>query len=135
MSDKLPTPVHIVAPASMPVTAAEPLPVVIHEGEDKPAPIPSVDKMTMPPTTTAQEDLVTSRQSRINLLWEVNQALIAQIVVVGTIGAGVHGHIAGNSKEVPVWLGVAFGTVIGFYFGRTNHERTGGIGAKTGQRR
>lgn len=124
-----------VDPVPVAVQSPTPLPVVIHDNEGKPVPISSSDKMTMPPTTTEQEDLVTSRQSRINFLWEVNQALIAQIVVIGTIGAGVHGYIVGNSKEVPVWLGVAFGTVIGFYFGRTNHERTGGVGAKTGQRR
>lgn len=130
MSDKPPTPVHIVGPT--------PIPVVVQEEPAAPsAPIPVLrsDKLTLPPTTTAEEDLVSVRQSRINFLWEVNQALIAQIVVIGTIGAGVHGYIVGNSKEVPVWLGVAFGTVIGFYFGRTNHERTGGVGAKTGQRR
>ena len=58
-------------------------------------------------------------QRRINLLWEVTQSFIALAVTVATL-------YFSQSKDV---LPNAFFLVIGFYFGRTNHQRTGGVGA------
>jgi hypothetical protein len=31
-------------------------------------------------------------------------------------------------QDFPNIIAVAFGTVVGFYFGRTNHQRSGGVG-------
>ena len=75
----------------------------------------------LPPTTTIEQDRYTFQQRRINLIWEVTQALIA----VSVVGANV---IAAFQLSVEsMMLSNAFFLVIGFYFGRTNHARTGGI--------
>ena len=74
-------------------------------------------------TTTAEEDRKTFGQRRINLIWEVTQALIALLVASAAITAALKG-------QVSEMLGNAFFLVIGFYFGRTNHQRVGGVGAR-----
>lgn len=81
-------------------------------------------------TTTAQEDLTTAGQRKVNLIWEYTQAVIALIVVVTTMAAGVMSAYEGSDKPIPTIMSVAFGTVVGFYFSRTNHAAIGGTGAK-----
>lgn len=83
---------------------------------------------SMPPTTTAQEDETTKGQRRINLIWEWTQATIAIVVVMSTMVAGIYSGV--KHTEFPLIIGVAFGTIIGFYFARTNHQAIGGVGAK-----
>jgi hypothetical protein len=78
---------------------------------------------TLSSTTTAEEDRKTFGQRRINLIWEVTQAGIAVMVSGAAITAALRG-------QVSEMLGNAFFLVIGFYFGRTNHQRVGGIGAR-----
>jgi hypothetical protein len=60
-------------------------------------------------------------QRRINLLWEVTQSLIALLVTCGALYA----EIQQDGSDV---LNYAFFLVIGFYYSRTNHSRTGGVG-------
>lgn len=85
----------------------------------------------VPPTTTIEQDRKASGQRRINLLWEFTQALIALGVtgqtlrVSGNLAMKEHGETAAF-----LLLSNAFFLVIGFYFGRTNHARTGGIGGE-----
>jgi len=79
-------------------------------------------------TTTAEEDRKTVAQRRINLIWEMTQAGIAILVS----GAAITAALKGQVSEM---LGNAFFLVIGFYFGRTNHQRTGGIGARDNETR
>ncbi len=72
------------------------------------------------PSTTEEEDRQTFGQRRINLIWEATQATIAVSVTIATvIGAlwGVESDVLSNS----------FFLVVGFYFGRTNHQRIGGV--------
>jgi hypothetical protein len=93
----------------------------------------------MKPTTTAQEDIVTAGQRQINKIWEVTQAIIAVMVCVSTMVAGVMLVIAqlfygATDQQIPTIFAVAFGTVIGFYFSRTNHQSIGGEGKKPGQK-
>jgi|ERR1700723_378166 len=85
---------------------------------------------SLPPNTTSQQDMVTAGQRRVNLIWEVTQALIAVTVVVSTMGASIWGFVSKYTEQVPTVFSLAFGTVVGFYFGRTNHEKTGGVGAR-----
>jgi hypothetical protein len=40
---------------------------------------------SLPATTTHQEDKVTDRQSRINLIWEITQAIIAISITMAII--------------------------------------------------
>lgn len=85
-----------------------------------------------PATTTFQEDLTTAGQRKINLIWEYTQAVIALLVVISTMGAGFYDalHPSAVTQQIPTIMSVAFGTVVGFYFSRTNHVAIGGIGPK-----
>lgn len=68
-------------------------------------------------------------QRRINLIWEVTQAGIALLVTATALLSSVGlTPIAG-----PALVGNAFFLVIGFYFGRTNHQRIGGVGPMEGR--
>ncbi len=81
-----------------------------------------------PADTTFQEDLTFEGQRRINLIWESTQSLIAKIVVIFTMVIAAYCVYVG--KEVPALVAMAFGTVVGFYFSRTNHAAIGGVGRK-----
>lgn len=86
--------------------------------------------------------LSTAGQRQINLMWEKTQMRIALLVVCGVmvgymvVVAAVVWMIL-NDKAEPVsltLLGGALGAlssfgslVIGFYFSRTNHTKTGGV--------
>jgi hypothetical protein len=73
------------------------------------------------PTTTLEEDRLTAAARAINLIWEVTQALIAVAVVLANVLAAF--YLPGQNAL----LANAFFLIIGFYFGRTNHARSGGI--------
>lgn len=81
---------------------------------------------SLSPTTTAQQDIVTSRQSRINLIWEVTQSLIAIMIT----GAVIYSQINKIDSDV---LTNAFFLIVGFYYSRTNHQAIGGVGPKANQ--
>lgn len=86
-------------------------------------------QVSLPPTTTAAQDLTLHSQRRVNLIWEITQALIAIAVTAATLAASVSLVLRGTPGEAAfLLLSNAFFLVIGFYFGRTNHQRTGGIG-------
>jgi len=75
-------------------------------------------------------------QRRINMVWELTQAFMAASVVGTTLW--VNGSIALTKDAAVVanqaassalmQLNVMAALVTGFYFGRTNHERSGGVG-------
>ena len=69
-------------------------------------------------------------QRRVNLIWEFTQSLIALIVVCSAMATGIVGYLRNNPQPTPTIVTVAFGTVVGFYFGRTNHAAIGGLGPK-----
>ncbi len=77
----------------------------------------------LPPTTTASEDLTTAGQRKINLIWEITQAIIAVVVTIALIFASLQQIDAPELKN-------AFFLIVGFYFSRTNHAAIGGIGSK-----
>ncbi len=82
-----------------------------------------------PPTTTAQQDLTTHGQRRINLIWEVTQAGIALAVTTATLYVSAKLALLQPAQTAAfLLLSNAFFLVIGFYFGRTNHTRVGGVG-------
>jgi hypothetical protein len=101
-----------------------------------------LSQASLPAKTTAQEDLTTAGQRKINLIWEYTQAVIALLVVVTTMIAGVFSMVrptvsvgSGLAQvqvplQIPTIIGVAFGMVTGFYFSRTNHAAIGGTGEK-----
>lgn len=71
--------------------------------------------------TTIEEDRHTASQRKVNLIWESTQSLIATSIVIANIVA------AFRLPTENVILGNAFFLVIGFYFGRTNHQKVGGV--------
>lgn len=84
-----------------------------------------------PSQTTAQEDLTTAGQRRINLIWEFTQAFIAITVILTNMIVGV--VFAVNripAGEYPIVLSSSLFLVVGFYFSRTNHAAIGGMGTK-----
>lgn len=82
---------------------------------------------SIPATTTAEENRHSAGQRRVNIIWEVTQALIAVSVTCATLY--VAASLALHSAEMAAFLLLsnAFFLVIGFYFGRTNHQRVGGV--------
>jgi ABC-type uncharacterized transport system fused permease/ATPase subunit len=110
--------------------------------EDKPKPIQPVQPLQLQepvkPTTTAEQDLHSHSQRKINLIWEVTQAVIALSVVnsvlwvagriaLTVIEPAVSERTSGIATTAFVLLSNLASLVIGFYFGRTNHERIGGV--------
>lgn len=74
-----------------------------------------------PATTTLQEDITTAGQRRINLIWEMTQALVA----IQITSAVIYCEIKKIDAEVLI---NAFFLIVSMYFVRTNHSLTGGIG-------
>jgi hypothetical protein len=107
-------------------------------------------QLSKAPTTTAQQDLISAGQREVNLLWENTQSRLALIIIVAfnlviflVIGWALWRlttEVDGDSSLVLAVLALIstaltllYGLtnlVVGFYFGRTNHQRTGGIGGE-----
>lgn len=95
-----------------------------------------------PADTTAEEDRGTARtrdegalrtagQRRINVIWEITQAVIAVAVTGSTLYvAAVLAMKDKGETAAFLLLSNAFFLVVGFYFGRTNHQRIGGVGIR-----
>lgn len=99
--------------------------------------------MTMPPTTTEQEDMVSAGQRVINLIWENTQSKIALRVIAADLIVCILLPIAVLALKIDITvnqlavvtlciqpLSLITGIVIGFYFSRTNHSAIGGVGKK-----
>lgn len=95
-------------------------------------------KQNIEPTTTAAEDLVAHGQRRINILWEVTQAIIALSVTTVTVfvlaRASLTPQPLDNNQQIAInQLMVMVTLILSFYFSRTNHSNTGGSGPKPQQ--
>jgi len=86
-----------------------------------------MNQKSLKPTTTAQEDIVTAGQRKINLIWECTQGLIAVMITASVIYTII------NKIESTV-LTNAFFLIVSMYFVRTNHSLIGGVGTKKGTR-
>lgn len=78
-------------------------------------------------------DRTTRGQRRINLIWEVTQAVVAVSVTFTTLFVAARLSLDADDAA-RLLLSNAFFLVVGFYFGRTNHQRIGGIGPSEGVR-
>jgi hypothetical protein len=78
-------------------------------------------QLPMSPNTTAEENLVTAGQRKVNLIWEGTQAAVALLITASTIYAVLNGVES-------IILGNAFTLIVALYFVRTNHTKIGGIG-------
>lgn len=87
------------------------------------------------PVTLPQQEESNRRsagQRRVNVLWEVTQAAIALLVTIATLYVSSNLALKGAGETASfLLLSNAFFLVIGFYFGRTNHQRSGGVGGDT----
>lgn len=96
----------------------------------------------MTPVSTEAKDLEialkTQGQRKVSDMWEDTQRKIALAVttVALTVAAwlAVSGQTDAQTAAFVFIYGVA-NLVIGFYFGRTNHQREGGVGTKSGEGR
>jgi hypothetical protein len=88
----------------------------------------------------SEQGLKTSGQRRINLIWETTQMGITFLVIgtamytAGRISLLVLDPAATErtvSLAITAFVLISNATflVLGFYFGRTNHQRMGGVGA------
>lgn len=90
-------------------------------------------------TTTEQEDMVAAGQRRVNIIWEKTQRIIALTVIVSAISVCMFIVVSSmilkreitptavqSAKDL---VGLAL-LIVGFYFSRTNHTNTGGVGRK-----
>lgn len=76
----------------------------------------------------AETTLRTHGQRRINLIWEVTQSIIALATIGGGVVIMVHGALTGSLAVVPDTLSNMIFLIVGFYFARTNHSASGGVG-------
>ncbi len=91
-----------------------------------------LDTASAPPTTTAEQDKHSLGQRRVNIIWEATQAVIAIGVVAVALWANLSSALNGGTVTVGqstalTQLDVMAALVTGFYFGRTNHQRVGGV--------
>lgn len=99
---------------------------------DKPKPV--LLPQAVLPTTTAEQQLATAGQRRINLIWEWTQSLIAVLVTIATLVASTVLTLRSDVNVAAfILLSNAFFLIVGFYFGRTNHQRVGGISTSGGR--
>jgi len=89
---------------------------------------PDQSRAVLPPTTTGEEDRHSLGQRRVNIIWEVTQGAIALSVTGATLYVAASLSLR-DEKQVAAFLLLsnAFFLVVGFYFGRTNHQRVGGV--------
>ncbi|MCR4330062.1 MAG: hypothetical protein NUV65_05980 [Candidatus Roizmanbacteria bacterium] len=75
-----------------------------------------------------EKSLMTAGQRRINLMWEVTQSLIALSVTISSLYVAINLSLTGSTDSAAfLLLSNSFFLVIGFYFGRTNHQKIGGV--------
>ena len=68
-------------------------------------------------------------QRRINIIWEMTQSLIAIAVVITFLYVTTKMIIKSDMNDIAfIVLSNIVALVIGFYFGRTNHAKIGGVG-------
>jgi divalent metal cation (Fe/Co/Zn/Cd) transporter len=83
-------------------------------------------------STTAEEDRHSYGQRRINLIWEITQAIIAVIVTIATLYVAARLALSEQVQSAAfLLLSNAFFLIIGFYFSRSNHNRINDLAPKS----
>jgi cell division septum initiation protein DivIVA len=74
--------------------------------------------------------LQTAGQRRINLTWEITQAIIAIMITAATLGVCIYIIMFAPRSDSGAFMFLSniFFLVIGTYFQRTNHVKVGGVG-------
>jgi hypothetical protein len=96
--------------------------------EDEKPTLAKVGDKNIAPRTTAEQDVVTAGQRKINLLWETTQTIVAVIVTIATLFVSARLALADKPDTAAfLLLSNAFFVVISTYLTRTNHTKTGGV--------
>ena len=125
--------------APVEVKNEEPIPVTVARQPDT---APETQARTVAAKAGVDADVLTTEgQRRINLIWERTQAIIAISVTLTTLcvaavltiapvflGSAINAALATAAVTGMVLLSNLVGVVTGFYFSRTNHSKTGGVG-------
>ena len=85
----------------------------------------------LPATTTVQRDLTAVGQRHINAMWERTQQIIAVMVTTVTMSSCAFLLVKGPPDLRTAafsLMSTLVGVVLTFYFQRTNHTKTGGVG-------
>lgn len=124
-----PVDVAVTGVPTVKVDSDKPLPVIL-ANERRSQPVDETKNLVAPPRTTAEENRHSAGQRDINRLWEWTQTVIALAVTTSALAISAYLAIYGvPDAQVAAFVfvyGVA-NLVIGFYFGRTNHQRVGGV--------
>lgn len=108
--------------------------------EQEPTPIPPPSPPQPPNVAESkigyirQEELerVSLGQRKVNLVWEYTQSLIAVLAIGSAMAGGMFSmytsFVAQKQIEVPAIISNAAMVIITFYYMRTNHTKTGGVG-------
>lgn len=88
---------------------------------------------SLSPNTTAEQDITTAGQRRINLIWEYTQSFVTIVVVLTNMVVAAVNAVSGVEREHPAILSSALFLILGFYYSRTNHAAIGGVGTKPKQ--
>lgn len=125
------------------IDTENPIPVTVEDVKQPDKLVTKESRQTLAPNTTEEQDTVTAGQRKINLIWEQTQRAIAIFSVFAgiTVNSVVIGLILALAREMTVnqlaiismclqFINLTAGIVIGFYFSRTNHQKTGGVGEK-----
>jgi len=83
-------------------------------------------------TTTLEQDKHSAGQRSINRVWEFTQSFLALAVVLSTLFTNAMIALYGMagmeiSNTALMQMNVMSALIVGFYFGRTNHQRVGGV--------
>lgn len=98
----------------------------------------------LPALTPPEAEVVrkTAGQREVNMLWESTQMKLALSVIwaallVSSLLAVLGTRLGSEDLQLAaaVFLFGVANLVTGFYFGRTNHQRTGGVGSNSGDTR
>lgn len=112
-----------IAPVSQAIPIGTPVNMTIVAPAPTPVPVSKGENLTLPPTTTAQQDVVTEGQRHINLIWESVQGFISVSITLAVIYCQIY-------KIQSETLNNAFFFVVATYLQRSNHIRIGGVGEK-----
>lgn len=98
-----------------------------HSGEE-----PSQSRQAADKATQSETSLRTEGQRKINLIWEATQAVVTIMVVGWTLHIAGRLALSGSTDRTVAFLLLsnAFFMIVTFYYQRTNHIRTGGVGGR-----
>lgn len=115
-------------PSPVEVTNAEPIAVAVSES------VPQTTARSVAAKASVDAEMLrTEDQRRISGIWERTQQVIALSVVLTSLFVSAYLAIQPGGNSSYVFLASVANLVIGFYFGRTNHQRVGGAGPFEGR--